>query len=50
MMDLTGGFGVDSHYLSQGFGKAIYCERQPELFQLAKNNLELLNPGKFEFF
>ncbi|WP_111671585.1 class I SAM-dependent methyltransferase [Algoriphagus litoralis] len=49
MIDLTGGFGVDVHYLSQGFEKAIYCERQTELFQLSSHNLELLNPGKFEF-
>lgn len=50
MIDLTGGFGVDSNYLSQSFDKAIYCERQSELFQLSKHNLELLHPGKFEFF
>jgi hypothetical protein len=50
LIDLTGGFGVDSFYLSHGFEKAIYCERQPELFQLSKHNLEQLNPGKFEFF
>jgi hypothetical protein len=50
MIDLTGGFGVDCHYLSQGFDRAIYCERQSELFQLSRHNLELLNPGKFEFF
>jgi hypothetical protein len=50
MIDLTGGFAVDSYYLSQDFKKAIYCEKQPELFQISKHNLELLNPGKFEFF
>lgn len=50
MVDLTGGFGVDFFHLGQGFEKAIYCERQPELYQLSKNNLERLIPGKFEFF
>jgi len=50
MIDLTGGFGVDCFFLSQGFEMAIYCERQTELFQLSKRNLELLNPGRFEFF
>lgn len=50
MIDLTGGFGVDSFYLSRGFEKVMYCERQAELFQLSKHNLELLNPGNFEFF
>ncbi|SDA79840.1 hypothetical protein SAMN03080617_02394 [Algoriphagus alkaliphilus] len=46
MIDLTGGFGVDSHYLSHCFEKAIYCERQPELFQISKHNLEQLEPSK----
>lgn len=50
MIDLTGGFGVDCHYLSQGFERAIYSERQSELFHLSKHNLEILNPRKFEFF
>lgn len=50
MIDLTGGFGVDTYYLSLGFAKAIYCEQQPDLFQLTKNNLEKLLPGKFEFY
>lgn len=61
MIDLTGGFGVDFFHLSQDFEKGIYCERQPELFQIAKHNLEQLEPskgseplegwrGKFEFF
>ncbi|MBC6367630.1 class I SAM-dependent methyltransferase [Algoriphagus sp. AK58] len=49
LVDLTGGFGVDLYHLSQGFDKGIYCERQPELFQITKHNLELLRPGKFEF-
>jgi 16S rRNA G966 N2-methylase RsmD len=46
MIDLTGGFGVDSFYLSQGFERAIYCERQTELFQISKHNLEQLEPSK----
>lgn len=61
IIDLTGGFGVDSFYLSQGFEKAIYCEKQPELYQLSKHNLEHLElskglkpleseSNKFEFF
>ncbi|GMQ28011.1 class I SAM-dependent methyltransferase [Algoriphagus confluentis] len=49
MIDLTGGLGVDFFHLSQGFNKGIYCERLPELFQIASHNLELLNPDKFEF-
>ncbi len=50
MIDLTGGFGVDSYFLSQGFERAIYCEQQEELAEIAANNLEILAPGKFEIF
>lgn len=50
MLDLTGGFGVDFFFLSQNFQKGIYCEHQAELFQLAKQNLKILSPKKFEFF
>lgn len=49
MIDLTGGFGVDGHHLSQGFQKGVYCEHQPELFQISRHNLNALNPGKFDF-
>lgn len=48
-IDLTGGFGVDFYYLSQGFEKGIYCEKQPELFEIATHNLATLDPDKFEF-
>ncbi len=50
MIDLTGGFGVDSFFLSQGFEKAVYCEQKEELAEVAANNLEILAPGKFEIF
>lgn len=48
LIDLTGGFGVDSFYLSKNFEKAFYCEQNEELADLAKHNLELLAPGKFQ--
>lgn len=48
-IDLTGGFGVDFYYLSLGFEKGIYCEKQPELFEIATHNLATLDPDKFEF-
>lgn len=48
-LDLTGGFGVDFYYLSLGFEKGIYCEKQPELFEIATHNLATLDPDKFEF-
>lgn len=46
MIDLTGGLGVDFFYLSQGYEKGIYCERQAELFRISKYNLEQLELSK----
>jgi hypothetical protein len=40
---------VDFFHLSQGFEKGIYCEQQPELFEIARHNLSTLHPHKFEF-
>jgi 16S rRNA G966 N2-methylase RsmD len=48
MIDLTGGFGVDTFFLSENFQKAIYCERNEELAAIVRHNFELLKPGKFE--
>jgi hypothetical protein len=48
MIDLTGGFGVDSYYLSQNFDRSIYCEQKEELARIAQHNLEILAPAKFE--
>jgi hypothetical protein len=48
MIDLTGGFGVDSYFLSNHFEKAIYCEQQVELAEIAKHNLEVLAAKKFD--
>ncbi|SMG52149.1 hypothetical protein SAMN05661096_03875 [Marivirga sericea] len=36
--DLTGGFGIDSYYLSQNFKQSHYIEQQAELCQLARHN------------
>jgi hypothetical protein len=48
LIDLTGGFGVDSYYLSRGFKKSIYCEQEPELAEIARHNLQVLAPEKFQ--
>ena len=42
-VDLTGGLGVDTYYLSQNFQQADYVERQTELCDLAKHNFTILN-------
>lgn len=50
LIDLTGGTGVDTYYLSQGFKHTIYVEQQNDLCELAghnfsrlKANVEVLN-------
>jgi 16S rRNA G966 N2-methylase RsmD len=48
MIDLTGGLGVDTFFLSENFQKAIYCERNGELAAIVRHNFDLLKPGKFE--
>ena len=41
--DLTGGLGIDTYFISRHFHQADYVERQAELCDLAKHNLEMLN-------
>ncbi|MBR4516384.1 MAG: SAM-dependent methyltransferase [Bacteroidaceae bacterium] len=42
-IDLTGGFGVDFYFMSQGFKERIYVEQNAELCALVKHNFALLN-------
>ena len=41
-LDLTGGFGVDTAFLSDLFGTTVYVERQPELCAIAQSNFATL--------
>jgi hypothetical protein len=41
-LDLTGGFGVDSFYLAQKFGKLSYVEKNVDLAQIAQHNFSCL--------
>lgn len=41
-VDLTGGMGVDTYYISQHFQQTDYVERQTELCDLARHNFEVL--------
>ncbi len=47
MNDLTGGFGVDTYFLSRNFKKATYCERNEELVDIFRYNMEVLDEHKF---
>lgn len=48
MIDLTGGFGVDTFFLSKHFEQAIYCERNGDLADTVRHNFNLMVPGKLE--
>jgi precorrin-6B methylase 2 len=48
MVDLTGGFGVDSSFLARKFAKAVYVEQQEELCELAAHNFEALGLTNIE--
>ncbi|NNC69201.1 MAG: class I SAM-dependent methyltransferase, partial [Flavobacteriaceae bacterium] len=43
LIDLTGGFGVDSFYFSKQFKQVIHCEHNPELSEIATHNFKQLN-------
>jgi 16S rRNA G966 N2-methylase RsmD len=48
-LDLTGGMGVDSYFLSKNFKKFIYNEPNSTLFELAKYNFSALNLSNIIF-
>ncbi|MEP0133013.1 MAG: class I SAM-dependent methyltransferase [Eudoraea sp.] len=42
LLDLTGGFGVDSYFFSQKIPRVILCEISRELSEIAAHNLNIL--------
>ena len=48
LVDLTGGFGVDSFYFSKKFEKVIHCEINSELSQIVQHNFKLLKANNIE--
>ena len=42
IVDLTGGFGVDSYYFSKQFESVVHCEMNPKLAEIAAYNFEVL--------
>ncbi|MDF9796192.1 hypothetical protein OKW21_001455 [Catalinimonas alkaloidigena] len=42
LLDLTGGMGIDTYYLSQSFQKTDYVEQQSALFELVRHNFKVL--------
>lgn len=47
-IDLTGGAGVDFSFMSRGFERAVYVERNSLLCELARHNFPLLGLGSAE--
>ena len=43
LVDLTGGFGVDFAWMSEAFEKAVYVERDSDLFAISSQNFKVLN-------
>lgn len=48
LIDITGGFGVDSFYFSKQFEKVVHCEINPELSTIVKHNYQQLKVDKIE--
>lgn len=50
IIDLTGGFGVDSYFFSKNFRKVIHCEVNEELSEAAAHNFQVLGTENIETF
>src|SRR5690606_471588 len=42
LIDLTGGFGVDSYYFAKQFQHVIHCELDPQLSEIVRHNYSVL--------
>ena len=49
-IDLTGGFGVDTHFLSKQSDSIIYCEKNKDLAAIAAHNLNIFSKNKCKVF
>lgn len=50
IIDLSGGFGVDSFYFSQKFDKLLHCEIDPRLSQIVSHNSKVLKIPNLKTF
>ena len=46
LLDLTGGYGVDTYFLSERFTHTDYVEQNPELCRIAEHNFSLIDNRK----
>lgn len=49
LVDLTGGFGIDSFLFSKSFKKVIHCEISRELSEIVAHNAKVLGKNNLEF-
>lgn len=50
LLDLTGGFGIDSYFFSRRFKKVVHCELDPELSEIVSHNSHQLGASTIETF
>lgn len=48
IIDLTGGFGIDSYFFSKSFDKVVHCELNEELSKIAAHNFQVLRCKNIE--
>ncbi|MBB6236562.1 16S rRNA G966 N2-methylase RsmD [Pedobacter sp. AK013] len=49
LIDITGGFGIDSYYFSQKIKAVTHCEIHSELSAIAQHNAQVLHATNIEF-
>jgi 16S rRNA G966 N2-methylase RsmD len=49
-IDLTGGFGIDTYFISRNFENFFYCELNKELAEIAVHNFKILEAGNIEVY
>lgn len=50
LLDMTGGFGIDSYYFSKRVHHLFYAEINKELFKITKHNFKVLGVNHIESF
>lgn len=50
IVDVTGGFGIDSYFFSKRFEKVVHCELNEELSEIASHNFEVLERPNVQNF
>lgn len=50
IVDVTGGFGVDTYYFSQHFEQVVHCELNPALSEIVEHNNRILGNTNIKTF